>query len=180
MNVRRLTLAVALVLGMLLTGGCGTDTTTGVDDPSAAIAEDHSAELEALKAQAEEEFGSEPWFSRIAEWRYTTMLGAPTLALMTDIDRESPEAQDMPYEMAESVASLEPEFVHNIDVWTIYEGIGGQKWSRAAWVTSGGTQMAEAYELPEGSHRQPPDGGLDGGSVRSRRPHRTRTGRDLV
>ena len=149
MKVRRLASAVGLVLAMLLAGGCGTDATTEADDPSTTMAENHSAELDALKAQAEEAFGSEPWFSRITEWRYTTMVGAPTLALMTDIDRESPEAQDMPYEMAESIASLEPEFVHNIDVWTIYEGIGGQKWSRAAWVTSGGTQMAEAFDLPE-------------------------------
>ena len=143
-------LILALTLVATLAAGCGSDgTETSSEGSTAASAEDVSADLDALKADAEEAYGPEAWWPHITEWRYTTAMGAPTLTLITDLDTSTSEDQETVYAIPEAIAALGPEFVTNIDVYSTYEGLSGQEYTRVAWATSGGTPMAEAYDLPE-------------------------------
>jgi hypothetical protein len=148
MKAPRLLLAMMLVTAALLAAGCGGQGGT-TEDSSAATAEDISGDLDTLMAQAMEEYGDEEWWPHITEWRYTTSLGAPTLAIITDTDTSTSEGQDLLSPIPDAIAALEPGFVTNIDVYSTYEGLSGPEHTRVAWATSGGTPMAEAYDLPE-------------------------------
>jgi len=148
-HTRLVWLMVTLTLLAVVAVGCDSEGVETDTEGDSATTTDTSADLDALKSQAEAEYGSAAWWPHVTEWRYTTSLGAPTLAIITDLDTSSSEGQEIIYAIPDDIGALKPEFVTNIDVYSTYEGLSGPEHTRGAWATVGGTPMAEAYDLPE-------------------------------
>jgi hypothetical protein len=139
----------ALAIALALATGCVADDNQDGAESASTVPADIDAKMDSLMAQALEEYGAEEWWPHITQWRYTTSLGAPTLAIVTDLDTTTPEQQELVFAIPDAVAALEPEFAYNIDVYSTYEGLSGPEHVRVAWATWGGTPMSQAYDLPE-------------------------------
>lgn len=143
-----LLLALTLCL-VLFTAGC-TDSSdeSGVSKEGGEVttASANPTTIEEFRAQAEEKFASEEWWSRIIEIREVTILGAPTIWVMTDISTDEPDANDLEFAIDDALSSLEQEFAHNLEVRAFF-GDPPQPFGMGLGSRSG-TSMVEAFDLP--------------------------------
>jgi len=153
MRGRSLLGVAALTIAMsLLATACG----GGADSPSggtetgnnAPPSADSPADLDALRQAAEEAYGSEPWWEHVTEWREITVLGAPTVVVITDYDSNSEEADEARNEIASRIVDLEPQFAHNVDA-RAWSQVGERRTLvQLSAASSGGTPMSEQFDLP--------------------------------
>ena len=149
MRIRTVLLFALTLCLILFAAGC-TDT-SGEDGVSkeggeAATESANPTTIEELRTQAEEEFSTEEWWPQVLEIREVTILGAPTIWVMTDISTDEPDANDIEMAIDDAISSLDPLFAYNLEVRAFFgdppqpSGMGRSSW--------GGTTMTEAFDLP--------------------------------
>ena len=143
-----LLLTLTLCLVLFATGCTDTSGENGVSKEGGEATSESASPttIEEFRTQAEDKFASEEWWSRIIEIREVTILGAPTIWVMTDISTDESDANDLDFAIDDALSSLEPEFAHNLEVRAFFgdppKPFGMGPGSR------GGTPMTEAFDLP--------------------------------